>query len=284
MKRYLSFTTLLIILLSFACKKNDQGNGKDLFNSTPEVKPLHPIINEISGIADSKINPGFLWGEEDGGNKPQIYLINHDGTLTKSIYIKGATNRDWEDMALYENTIYLSDIGDNNQAHNDYTFYIFPEPSSSIDTISSFTKVKFSYEDRAHDAEAFLVDVTSKDIYIITKRDDSSGIYKLAYPYNTTSEQTAVLVKKLPYTGVVSATTSSDNKEIIIKTYTQLYYYRRDDGTSIIQTLGKQPTMIPYTIEPQGEAVCFAIDNSGYYTLSEKGFSSSVNLYFYRRN
>jgi hypothetical protein len=284
MKRYLSFTTLLILLLSFACKKNDQSNAKDLFNSNPDVKPLHPIINEISGIADSKANPGFLWGEEDGGNKPQIYLINHDGTVLKSVYLKGATNRDWEDMALYDNTIYLSDIGDNNQAHNNYTFYIFPEPSSSIDTISSYTKVKFSYEDRAHDAEAFLVDGSTKDIYIITKRDDSSGIYKLAYPYNINPEQTAVLVKKLPYTGVVSATTSSDGKEIIIKTYTQLYYYRRDAGASIIQALGKQPTTIPYTIEPQGEAVCFGINNSGYYTLSEKGFSSTVNLYFYHRN
>jgi hypothetical protein len=60
-------------------------------------------------------------------------------------------------------------------------------------------------------------------------------------------------------------------------------YYKRQPNQTIVQTLKNTYTSIPYVIEPQGEAVAFANDGSGYYTISEKGFSNSVKIYFYRR-
>jgi hypothetical protein len=36
-------------------------------------------------------------------------------------------------------------------------------------------------------------------------------------------------------------------------------------------------------MEPQGEAVSFALDGSGFFTVSEKGFANSVNINFYNR-
>jgi hypothetical protein len=115
--------------------------------------------------------------QEDGGNPPQLILLNHSGTVQKTVYIKGAVNRDWEDMGLAGTDIYIADIGDNNSVYQEYTFYKFPEPFSSVDTISNFETIRFRYPDRPHDAEAFLVDPSTNDIYIITKRDSSSRIY-----------------------------------------------------------------------------------------------------------
>jgi hypothetical protein len=40
---------------------------------------------------------------------------------------------------------------------------------------------------------------------------------------------------------------------------------------------------LPYQAEPQGEAISFAVNNSGYYTISEKALSSMVKLYYYKR-
>lgn len=254
-----------------------------LFDSLPTGKTLSPMISEISGIADSKMNPGYLWGEEDSGNPPQIYLISHDGTVAKKIYIKGATNRDWEDMALSANDIYIAETGDNDLSQSEYVFYKFPEPSATTDTIRVVENIRFKYPDGSHDAEAFLVDAASKDIYIITKRDNVSKIYKLAYPYSTTSLNTVTEAGSLPYSGVVSAAIAPNGKEIIIKTYPALFYYKKSDGETIAQALQKNYTILPYKFEPQGEAIGFANDNSGFYTLSEKGFGSSVNLYFYKR-
>ena len=254
-----------------------------IFDSSPVVKPVVPIIEEASGIADSKINPGYLWVEEDSGNPPQLYLLGHDGNVLKTIYIQGAVNRDWEDMALINDTIYVADIGDNNLGFSDYTIYKFAEPSASTDTVTSFNAIHFTYPDGVHDAEAFLIEPTTKDIYIITKRDDSSKIYKLSFPYSTISINTVSLVSTLNYNDVVSAAMSPGGREIIVKTYLALYYYTRSTGETIEQALNKNYTTLPYIPEPKGEAITFANDNSGFFTLSEKGFATTVNLYFYQR-
>lgn len=273
---------LIVITSSCLCrcqKKNSSSLSKPVFDSVPVIKPLNPMLNEISGIADSKINPGYIWGEEDSGNPNAIYLIHHNGTVAKTIYLKGISNRDWEDMALVDGQIYIAETGDNAQTYTNYRFYKFAEPAMSTDTVSTIESINFTYPDGPHDAEAFLVD-DSKNIYIITKRDNLSNIYKLSYPYNTTN--TVSLIDHLSYNGVVSATMNAN--EIIVKTYTSLIYYKRQPNQTIAQTLKSTALSLPYILESQGEAVGFASDGSGYYTISEKGFGSTVNVYFYKRN
>jgi hypothetical protein len=273
----------LAAIMFSSCKQEKVTSPQaGLFDSVPVSKPLSPIVNEISGIADSKINPGFLWGHEDSGTPTQIYLINHNGTVSKKIFLKGITNRDWEDMAIAGNEIYIGETGDNALSYNNYKFYRFAEPTAAADTVTAIEVIPFTYPDGPHDAEAFFVDPVSKDIYIITKSDNPSKVYRLSYPFNATN--TLSYVTSIPYTGVVSAAISNDGSEILVKTYTSLFYYKRNTGQTIAESLDMLNAKPKYTIEPQGEAICFAADNSGFYTLSEKGFASWVNLYFYKRN
>lgn len=282
MRIFLFLTGISFFLLGSSCHKSSAAVEPE-FDSIPVVKPLSPTINETSGIADSRINPGFLWAQEDSGNPPQLYLVKHDGTVVKNIHIKNVVNRDWEDMALAGNDLYIGDIGDNQRQHTEYFFYRFPEPASSLDTVRNAEQIRFRYSDGSHDAEAFLVDPVTRDIYIITKQAQPSGIYRLSFPYSTTQVNTAVSVGSLSVNGVVSATLSPDGSEIIIKTYGALYRYKRSSGETIVQALQKTPATLPYLAEPQGESVSFAINNTGYFTLSEKSFAPSVELRFYRR-
>lgn len=274
-----------LCLFSSSCTRGNAGPEANLiYDSTPVVRLLQPIINEISGIADSKLNLGYLWAEEDSGNPPQLHLISHTGKLEKTIYIKGAINRDWEDLQLANGKLYVGDIGDNNRVYDEYSFYCFNEPLISVDTVRSFEKIRFSYEDGPHDAEAFFVDPQTQDIYIITKRDNPSLIYKISYPYSTSSLNTAAKIGSLPFTGVVSATFSPKANEILIKTYVTIARFERRPGESILQSLQSSPITIQgYKVEPLGEAIAFKLDNTGFFTISEKGFASSVNLYFYSR-
>lgn len=286
-KNALPLIPLLAFFYVFSCgiscaKKNSEKNITLPFDSIPVAHRVSPIIDEGSGIADSKINPGNIWVEEDSGNPPEIILVKHDGTVVKKILIKDATNRDWEDMALYKDSIYIAEAGDNDAVYNAYCFYIFPEPSSNADTAKNVRKVSFQYPDGSHDAEAFLIDSASGDILVITKRDNPSKIYRLRYPYSD-STNTLEYAGHLNYNGVTSAAISADDKEILVKTYTTVNYYMRKPGEDIITCLSQEPVYLPYTLEPQGEAVCFATDTSGFYTLSEKSLASVVNLYFYPR-
>jgi hypothetical protein len=291
------FTTLrtiiffAVLLFISSCRKPEKVQATGLFKDAPVSVPISPdTIEEASGIADSKSQPGNLWVQEDSGNPPELHLVSHNGMLKKSVYIKGATNRDWEDMLIANgpsdgvNYIYISDAGDNSLQHDIYRIYRFPEPVAGMDTVYNPDVIPFRYPDGSHDAEAMLADLASKDLYLITKRDQASRIYKLPYPQSVTAVQTAVYIGALPFTGVVSAAVSSDNREILLKTYLNMYYVKRSGSQSLEDALKNNPVTVSYKPEAQGEAVCFKNDNSGFFTLSEKGLAIAVALNFYRRN
>lgn len=280
------------LLLLFSCGKGGaDAPERDIFQKDPVVTQVNPgEIDEASGIADSKRNPGFLWVNEDGGNPNLLFLLSYTGEIKKRIRLKGMENRDWEDIALAKGPVanidyvYLADIGNNNLSAQRFYIYRFPEPALAWDEVESFDKIAFTYPDGPHDAEAILVDNRTKDIFIITKRDSLSAIYRIAYPQQTSSLNKAELIGSFPFNGVVSAALSPEGNEVLVKTYSSIYYWRLNNGGSIEQVLSAEPLHVAYIPEPQGEAIAFKKDNSGFFTLSERPqFIQQVKLYFYSR-
>lgn len=288
-------TLLILLTLAFtACQKEnvtEQPTPVAGFETTPVAKSLTPgILDEVSGIADSKTYPGYLWAEQDGGNTNELSLLSHDGHFLKNITITAAANKDWEDLVIAggplagNNYIYVADIGDNDLVLSQHAIYRFPEPGPAAKEVLDLDKISFQYPDGAHDADAILVDNTTKDIYIITKADASSKIYKLPYPQNTTAINTAVFAGSLSFTGATSAAFSPDGKELLVKTYEKIYHWDKKNEQTVEQALAQAPTMLSYQLEPQGEAICFKNDNSGFFTLSERpSIISAISLNFYKR-
>jgi len=290
------FKKLLVFLVlagASACQKKvtDDKIAVEGFESIPVSKPIIPgILDEASGIADSKANPGYIWVQQDSGNPNDIALLSQDGSFLKNINIKTSINRDWEDMVIANgpltgaNYIYLADIGDNSLAFTEYFIYRFGEPGAATDVVSDCDKINFKYPDGSHNAEAILVDNNTKDIYIITKQDTPSKIYKLPYPQNTSSLNTAIFCGTLSFNDVTAAAFSPDGKAIMVKMYSIIYYWKLNKAESIENVLAQTPVTISYQFEPQGEAICFKNDNSGFFTLSERpSVIAAVNLNFYKR-
>ncbi len=281
---------LLVLLALTACKQNHDTDNSIGFASTPQAWPVSdPALNEASGIADSKANPGYLWVEQDSGNPPDLTLLQHNGTVLKPVHLANAVNRDWEDIVLSSGPIagkqylYIAETGDNLLQYDDYAIYRLEEPAAATDTVQQVDRIAFFYPDGSHNAEAILVDPDTKDIYIITKTDLHSKLFKLTYPYSTKVMNEVTEVGTLPYNYAVSAALAPNGRELVVKTYEAIYHYTRAAGESIIQTLSKPYVSLPYQQEPQGEAIVFDNNDSGYYTLSEKALASSVKLYFYKR-
>jgi len=283
-----------LFLINLSCQKKTDTDDIVVtagFEETPLAKPMIPgILDEASGIADSKLNPGYLWVQQDSGNPNDIALLSYNGTFFKKINIKTGVNRDWEDMTLANgpdagnNYIYLADIGDNGLAFAEYYIYRFAEPGKIVDSVFECDKIIFKYPDGSHDAEAIMVDNTTKDIYIITKQDTRSAIYKLSYPQSTAMVNMAILSGTLNFNGVTSAAFSPDGMEILMKTYNNIYYWKKAKAETLEQALIKNSKNIPHKFEPQGEAICFKNDNSGFFTLSERpSVIAAVNLNFYKR-
>ena len=63
---------------------------------------------------------------------------------------------------------------------------------------------------------------------------------------------------------------SSSGREIVLRTYHNIYYWHRHPMTSVMETLRRRPIKIERIHdEPQGEAICWDANGDGFYTLSE---------------
>lgn len=257
---------------------------------------LETAIDEASGLAYSRNYTNSLWIHNDSGDDARLFLINENAVAQGFITLEGATNRDWEDMAIARfnnaNQLFVADIGDNSLQYDDKYLYYFAEPSTVFNATfnipsSSITKITLQYPDGKKDAEALMIDEKANEFYIISKEGTQASVYKASIPLpNGDLDITMEKVATLPYGNITAADISADGLEVLVKTYSNVYYWKRQDiNTSIASLLQNVPTVLSYTPEIQGEAIAWHKDQLGYFTLSEKSFSSSnPRLYFYQRN
>jgi hypothetical protein len=253
-------------------------------------------IDEASGIAASRKDIGILWTHNDSGDSARIFAINTHGKHLGIYHIEGITNRDWEDIEVGpgpvsgKEYIYIAEIGDNFAQYNTKYIYRVPEPdvdtnqSAVYATLKNCDIIKFKYPDGPRDAETLIVDPLTKDIYVVSKREKKVNVYLLKYPQSLKDTITIKYMLTLPFTMVVAGDISFNGKEILLKTYSSVYYWKRSKGQSVAEALTNKYYTLPYIREPQGEAIGWSYNADGYYTTSEEGDSHvRAHLYFYPR-
>ncbi|HNX02050.1 MAG TPA: hypothetical protein PLE33_02165 [Candidatus Cloacimonas sp.] len=250
------------------------------------------VLNEASGIDFGIQNKQVLWSHNDSGNKAEIYALNTEGQLLSTLSLKGVQNRDWEDIAVAKDPlsdisyIYIADIGDNNAKYNSVYVYRLREPQltgkDEILQSSEFKTIEINYEDGPRDAEAIFLEPETGDIYIISKREEQVGLYRIAYPFNFKDKNIARRITSLPLTWVTAADLSSNGKQLLVKTYTGIFKYKTKLDAQKNITLSKEAKTMPYLTEPQGEALCWDAKNKSYYTLSESARGITQTLYYYK--
>jgi hypothetical protein len=289
-----------LLVFSFVCglisgcsntKKIDNPSNK-FFPGKKLAKLENKKLKEASGLAASVNNKGHLWVLNDSGNKSEIYLVDTSLNLKLTCSLP-ARNRDWEDMAIgpgpdsTKTYIYVGDIGDNGGWHKFKYIYRFEEPKFVEGTnkvvIESFDKITFALEDEKKDTETLMIDPLSKDLYVVSKREEPVYLYRIAYPYPTTDTLTAKKLTSLPLTLISGGSISPDGKEVLLKNYDHIYYWNNNANLTLPDLLKNKPEEVPYEVEPQGEALAWSQDRKGFYSLSEKTLTSEVYLYFYEK-
>jgi len=288
--RWLILVLWLVASVQVACRRT--AVSEDLFGFGRVQGVLdNPAIDEASGMVASRNNPGMLWTHNDSGDKPRIFLIDSLGKYQATVWLNGITNRDWEDIAIGpgpkadKTYLYIGEIGDNLRRYPNKVIYRIEEPVFTGDTslfVDEVDSIRFVLPDVNRDAEALMVDSHTKDLYIFSKREPAINLYRLPYPQSTTEVMVAERVMKaMPFTLIVAADWSADGEEILIKNYNEVYYWKHKTGQPITETLSQSPEILPYHKEPLGESIAFALDGSGYYTLSERANGVKPTLMFY---
>src|SRR5665213_3047351 len=250
-------------------------------------------MTEISGIAASGINPDLYYIHNDSGDLSRFFSITPDGSLKSIIYFKGGSPGefgvlDCEDIAVGpgpvkgKSYVYMGDIGDNDAVRKYVAVYRIEEKTAwAKDSLAkaSAAAIHFIYPDGPKDAETLMIDPIGRLIYIVSKRQDSVTVYTSPLDYKP--NETRVLTKRcrLFFPGyrlfkwITAGDISKDGKQILIKSYTKVFYWKRQGDEPVWKTLQKPPRILPYIQEKQGEAIGFTPDSKGYYTTSEGVYS-----------
>ncbi len=256
-------------------------------------------MDEISGIAASGINEDLYYVHNDSGDTSRFYAILPSGEVKSIIYFKGDPKApqgvfDCEDIAVGpgpvadSSYVYMGDIGDNYSVRKYLTVYRMAERASWADgggiTTANAVPIHLKYPDGPKDAETLMVDPVERLIYIVSKRHDSVGVYTSPLIYKANDTLTLTRRCKLFFPGykpvkwITAGDISKDGKQVLVKSYANVFYWKREGNEPVWKTLQRKPRILPYIQEKQGEAIGFTPDGKGCYTTSEGVYSP---IYYY---
>jgi hypothetical protein len=260
-------------------------NGREFAARLVEMVGAVPEeLQESSGVAVSRTQPGVLWSHNDSGDGPNLYAIDMSGKLLAQFKVGNAMARDWEDISSVpcptggeakappqpSPCLYVADIGDNNQVRREVTIYVVAEPkvtgseASPPVTARSFN---FRYAEGPTDAEAIAVRPTG-DITIVSKGRNgkidffiiSADTVRRALASGETitaryNGNTGILPDERIGRLATAAAVSPDGMTLAVRTYYEVYFFGlvNERGANRWRSL-ERPCSLG-DAEPQGEAI-----------------------------
>lgn len=199
MKLFLSL--VFLVLTAIQCQPQDYGK-LDYYMTLPD------LLEENSGISTSQ-GTSYLYAINDSGGTATIFSIHLDHKqVEQDITISNAQNVDWEDLASYENNVFVGDFGNNANDRKDQTIYwvenidqIQPGSYTAFAKTTTFTfedQKKYPPKKKHHnfDVEAFFV--YQSHFYLFTRNriphkefDGTTKVYKVPMKEGA---QTAMLI------------------------------------------------------------------------------------------
>ena len=239
---------------------------------TGQTVILPDALDETSGAAVSRRDPGAFWTHNDGGS--DLYAIDARGAVLSSHRLPFRL-RDWEDMEVSEcgeggSCLYLADTGDNAERREAGSIRIVrvaePDPAASPPADAEPLQADvfpIRLPDGPRDIEALFV-LPGERLHLITKgRAHALTVYRYPGPLRPDTV-TLQEVQRLSdgamslLSQVTGASASTDGSAVAVRTYQSLEIFsleadtlaRRSNGLVNLRTLE----------EIQGEAVALGPD------------------------
>jgi hypothetical protein len=241
-----------------------------------------PRISEASGIAAGIASPGVVYVHNDSGDSARFFALDAHTGRTLAVYaVPGATNVDWEDIAVAPDargvpSVWLGDIGDNGATRSDVAIYRVDEPHvdrtrADVPARSPQPQVwRLRYPSGPVDAESLAVS-TRGAAYIVTK-SASGGSQVYAVPARPDASRVqplrAIGSVHFGFTGTpggpgplgqltaTAADLSRGATLLVVRTYTDAYLWRVRGG-DLAAAIRTRPVRLPLPAQPKGEGIAF---------------------------
>ncbi|MDX1389044.1 MAG: hypothetical protein R3344_07630 [Acidobacteriota bacterium] len=149
--------------------------------SLAHAAPVTPIylgdhgVPEGSGITASRQHPGVYWMHPDSNHPAVVYAVSEQGQIIRVVDVTGATNSDWEDIAIdASGNLWIGEIGGGRG-----TLYRIPEPDPNGSGASAPAEVfLFDYPESVQDCESLFV--AGELPHLIQKRPLNARVF--GYP------------------------------------------------------------------------------------------------------
>jgi hypothetical protein len=238
-------------------------------------------LSELSGLAGAG---DAMLAINDGGDRAEVYVLD-PACAVGDVRSADVDPYDPEDLALAaDGTIWLADIGDNNQTRATVALIgLRPDGSRTL--------TRLTYPDGPHDAEALLL-APDGTPYLVTKEVlGASSVYRPDAPLDdgATVPMSRVLELGFTLTGtpggpvgragqllVTGGAVSADGERIALRTYTDAYVWPLA-GSDVVGALSGEPVRVPLPETPQGEAIAFGANDRDLLVAGE-GLPATVTV------
>jgi len=244
-------------------------------------------IAESSGLAISHRHSGCFWTHNDSGDGPRLFLVDSTGATRGILTVSTADPVDWEDVCSFEldggRWLLVADVGDNagdrGRDRRGCRLLLLAEPEAEggasgqvLDWRGAVrAEIEIEYPGGPRDCESVGVDVTSRQIFLVTKRAaGKAALYSL--DLNVQQSQQRVRLREagplaVPY--VTGMDISADGLQLVLVNPVSGVLYRRQAGEGWGEAIRREPRILALPLRKQGESVCFEGDGKSVLVGSE---------------
>jgi hypothetical protein len=239
-------------------------------------------LTEASGMGLGIQSPGIFYAQNDSGDSARFFALNgRTGQVVAQIRVAGATNVDWEDLAVARtpgagSSVWLADIGDNAHNRTEVRLYrvaepqLRPGPEHDL-TVPVQQEWQLRYPGNARpNAESIAVSPAGQ-AYLFTKT--ITGV-SAAYEVPSRPSGRVQTLRKIGFVRLragsgaqsaggrfgsllaTGAALSHDGSRLVIRTYTDAYFWAVGRG-GVRAALRQSPVRVALPPQPQGEGIAF---------------------------
>lgn len=184
-------------------------------------------VIESSGLALSAKHDDLVYTINDRGAHPMVYAIQvSTGDVVGVTDLAGFDVEDTESIAVdAQGTLWLGDLGDNDQQRDDVSIVAFPEPGPGTHHLTSGDRYGVRFPDGPVDVEGMLVDPNSGQVFLVSKNRDGLGtVYRLPALTPGATVVAEDLRVEAPQ-AVTDATFTHDGRWALLRTNNDVWMY-----------------------------------------------------------